>query len=408
MDWMSPMDASFLHIEGPMNPMHIGGVSIFEGPAPPFEDLEEMVDRKLGLVPRYRQKVRFIPLGLGRPVWVDDPHFNLSYHLRHSALPPPGTRPAAAADGRADLRPAPRPRQAALGDLDARGIEREPLGAALEGPPLHGRRRLGHRPHVGDVRAGGCAGGGPHLGARPGAERPGAAHAHADPPHAQPVRAASHRARGGTRAARVARPAPRSCSAAWPRARGSCARSAARRWSGRSGRTAPGAGRDVRLSDVKAVRAGARRDGQRRRAHGDRLGRLARSARRARRARRRPHGPHARARLGPRAGRARRLQQPRVGDVRRAAGRDRRPGRAPRVAARADGRPQAVQAGGRGRRAHLALGLRAADAAGDGRPARREVAVAGTADRRHQRARTAAAALHARAGACSSPSRSCR
>ena len=91
MDWMSPMDASFLHIEGPMNPMHIGGVSIFEGPAPPFSDLEEMVDRKLGLVPRYRQKVRFVPLGLGRPVWVDDPHFNLSYHLRHSALPPPGS-----------------------------------------------------------------------------------------------------------------------------------------------------------------------------------------------------------------------------------------------------------------------------------------------------------------------------
>jgi diacylglycerol O-acyltransferase len=91
MDWMSPMDASFLHLEGPMNPMHIGGVSIFEGPAPPFERLEEMVAGKLGLVPRYRQKVRFVPLGLGRPVWVDDPHFNLSYHLRHSALPAPGS-----------------------------------------------------------------------------------------------------------------------------------------------------------------------------------------------------------------------------------------------------------------------------------------------------------------------------
>jgi WS/DGAT/MGAT family acyltransferase len=91
MDWMSPMDASFLHIEGPDNPMHIGGVSIFEGPAPPFERLQEMVASKLGLVPRYRQKVRFVPLGLGRPVWVDDPHFNLSYHLRHSALPSPGT-----------------------------------------------------------------------------------------------------------------------------------------------------------------------------------------------------------------------------------------------------------------------------------------------------------------------------
>jgi diacylglycerol O-acyltransferase len=91
MDWMSPMDASFLHIEGPTNPMHIGGVSIFEGPAPPFERLEEMVAGKLGLVPRYRQKVRFVPLGLGRPVWVDDPHFNLSYHLRHTALPAPGS-----------------------------------------------------------------------------------------------------------------------------------------------------------------------------------------------------------------------------------------------------------------------------------------------------------------------------
>jgi diacylglycerol O-acyltransferase len=91
MEWMSPMDASFLHIEGPSNPMHIGGVSIFEGPAPPFERFEEMVEGKLGLVPRYRQKVRFVPLGLGRPVWVDDPHFNLSYHLRHTALPPPGS-----------------------------------------------------------------------------------------------------------------------------------------------------------------------------------------------------------------------------------------------------------------------------------------------------------------------------
>lgn len=91
MEWMSSMDASFLHIEGPNNPMHIGGVSIFEGPAPPFERLEEMVDSKLDAVPRYRQKARFVPLGLGRPVWVEDPYFNLEYHLRHSALPAPGS-----------------------------------------------------------------------------------------------------------------------------------------------------------------------------------------------------------------------------------------------------------------------------------------------------------------------------
>ena len=91
MEWMSPMDASFLHIEGPNNPMHIGGVSIFEGPAPPFERLEEMVSGKLDAVPRYRQKVRFVPLSIARPVWVDDPHFNLSYHVRHTALPAPGS-----------------------------------------------------------------------------------------------------------------------------------------------------------------------------------------------------------------------------------------------------------------------------------------------------------------------------
>jgi diacylglycerol O-acyltransferase len=91
MEWMSPQDASFLHIEGPNNPMHIGGVSIFEGPAPPFERLEKMVASKLDAVPRYRQKVRFVPLALGRPVWVDDPNFNLGYHLRHSALPGSGT-----------------------------------------------------------------------------------------------------------------------------------------------------------------------------------------------------------------------------------------------------------------------------------------------------------------------------
>src|ERR1700739_3476988 len=91
MEWMSPTDASFLHIEGTSNPMHIGAVSIFEGPAPPFTRLEEMVLSTLDTPPRYRQKVRFVPLGLGPPVWVDDPHFNLGYHLRHSALPAPGT-----------------------------------------------------------------------------------------------------------------------------------------------------------------------------------------------------------------------------------------------------------------------------------------------------------------------------
>jgi diacylglycerol O-acyltransferase len=91
MEWMSPMDSSFLHLENDTTPMHIGGVSIFEGPPPPFEALRAMVAGKLGLVPRYRQKVRSVPLAVGPPVWVDDPHFSLDYHIRHTAIPAPGT-----------------------------------------------------------------------------------------------------------------------------------------------------------------------------------------------------------------------------------------------------------------------------------------------------------------------------
>ena len=90
MQRMSAQDASFLHIENDASPMHVGGVSIFEGPPPPFEEFKAAIGAKLPLVPRYRQVVRFVPLALGRPVWVDDAHFNLGYHVRRTALPSPG------------------------------------------------------------------------------------------------------------------------------------------------------------------------------------------------------------------------------------------------------------------------------------------------------------------------------
>jgi WS/DGAT/MGAT family acyltransferase len=88
---MSPLDASFLHVENDVNHMHIASVAIFEGPAPRYQEIVDMVASKLHLVPRYRQLVRFVPLDLERPVWVDDPHFNLQYHIRHTALPAPGS-----------------------------------------------------------------------------------------------------------------------------------------------------------------------------------------------------------------------------------------------------------------------------------------------------------------------------
>jgi len=90
MDRMSPLDATFLHIEDSQSHMHIGSVAIFEGPPPSHEEVLAWIGGKLPLVPRYRQKVRFVPFDLGRPVWVDDPHFQLEYHVRQTALPRPG------------------------------------------------------------------------------------------------------------------------------------------------------------------------------------------------------------------------------------------------------------------------------------------------------------------------------
>ena len=92
MDVMSTQDAAFLHIENGNNPMHIGSVAVLEGPAPAYGDLVRLIAAKLSLVPRYRQKVRFTPIGIARPVWVDDPHFQILYHIRHTAVPPPGGR----------------------------------------------------------------------------------------------------------------------------------------------------------------------------------------------------------------------------------------------------------------------------------------------------------------------------
>jgi len=90
MERMNPLDATFLHIEDGTSHMHIASAAIFEGPTPPFQTLVDLMAAKLPLVPRYRQRVRFVPFDLGRPVWVDDPDFNLAYHMRRTAVPPPG------------------------------------------------------------------------------------------------------------------------------------------------------------------------------------------------------------------------------------------------------------------------------------------------------------------------------
>src|SRR5436190_5472810 len=90
MDRLSAIDASFLAGEKESSHMHVGGVMIFEGPPPGREETLEHIASRLHRVPRYRQKLAVPRFEMGRPLWVDDPSFNLEYHVRHTALASPG------------------------------------------------------------------------------------------------------------------------------------------------------------------------------------------------------------------------------------------------------------------------------------------------------------------------------
>ncbi|GAA4607437.1 diacylglycerol O-acyltransferase [Actinoplanes octamycinicus] len=92
MEYLSPLDASFLDAEDqdPHASLAISSVAVLDGPAPSQDEFTAAIRGRLPLVPRYRQKVRRVPFNLGRPLWVDDPDFDLGFHLRRTALPAPG------------------------------------------------------------------------------------------------------------------------------------------------------------------------------------------------------------------------------------------------------------------------------------------------------------------------------
>jgi hypothetical protein len=90
---LTPQDASFYRLESSSNPIHIGSLAIVGStdptpesgePALDYDRLVDLVEARLSLVPRYRRKVREIPFALGRPVWVEDSAFDITYHVRRS------------------------------------------------------------------------------------------------------------------------------------------------------------------------------------------------------------------------------------------------------------------------------------------------------------------------------------
>jgi diacylglycerol O-acyltransferase / wax synthase len=93
---LGALDALFLELEDRTAHMHVGAVAVYEGTPPPYRDFLQLIEAKLSGVPRYRQRLMFVPFSQGRPVWVDESQFDLEFHVRHTALPAPG--------GKAELR----------------------------------------------------------------------------------------------------------------------------------------------------------------------------------------------------------------------------------------------------------------------------------------------------------------
>lgn len=92
-DRLSALDVSFLYLEDRTTPMHVGSVAVFDAPTEGFDHdrLVQLIKHRIAFVPRYRQRVRWVPGRVANPVWVDDEHFDVTFHVRRSALPKPGS-----------------------------------------------------------------------------------------------------------------------------------------------------------------------------------------------------------------------------------------------------------------------------------------------------------------------------
>ena len=148
MQRMSPLDASFLHMEDGVTHMHIGSCAIFEGPAPAYDELLRADRRQAAAPPALPPEGALRPAGASAaPSGSTTPTSTSTYHVRHTALPPPGRRGGAAHTSMGRLMSQELDRHRPLWEIwMVEGLPGRSVGDHLEDPPLHGRRGLGHRP----------------------------------------------------------------------------------------------------------------------------------------------------------------------------------------------------------------------------------------------------------------------
>ena len=146
MKQLTGLDGSFLYMETPTTFGHVNGLGIYERPSADFDPYDAVYRRfasKVGELEPMRRRVVEVPLHLDHPYWIDDPNFDLDFHIRHLSLAPPGRADQLGRAGRPHRRPADGPHPPAVGGLRHRGPGERALGAAHEVPPRHDRRRVG-------------------------------------------------------------------------------------------------------------------------------------------------------------------------------------------------------------------------------------------------------------------------
>jgi diacylglycerol O-acyltransferase len=143
---LTGIDASFLNLETSTTYGHVASMTVFDRrhlpPGEPFEIIRRTISERLHLLAPFRRRLVEVPFGLDLPYWIEDPEFDLDFHVRHHGVPPPGDDPSSSSEVVSPHRgPPTRPHPPAVGAVRHRGSRRRSHGDADQGPPRHDRRR---------------------------------------------------------------------------------------------------------------------------------------------------------------------------------------------------------------------------------------------------------------------------